>query len=89
MHQEKFLPVHQQQNEDEEKCGKETRDEEHNSLFALIFTGKTSLEESHVPETSGKVWSKEHLPAVEKTQVREHLKKLDIHKSMGPGSMHL
>ena len=54
-----------------------------------MSTSKTSLEESHLPEASGKVWSKEHLPAVEKNQVREHLKKLDVHKFMGLGSMHL
>jgi len=59
------------------------------TVSALMSTSKTSLEESHLPEASGKVWSKEHLPAVEKNQVREHLKKLDVHKFMGLGSMHL
>lgn len=89
MYQERFLQVHQQQNEDEEKCGKETGDKGHSVLFALIFTDKSSLEESHVPKISGKVWNKEYLPEVEKNQVKEHLEKLDIHKSLGPGTMHL
>ncbi|KAK4816298.1 LOW QUALITY PROTEIN: hypothetical protein QYF61_014596 [Mycteria americana] len=54
-----------------------------NAFFVSIFTGKTSLQESQALETSGKVWSKEDLPWVEQDQIREHLNKLDIHKSMG------
>jgi len=53
------------------------------SFFASIFTGKTSLQESQPLKTTGKFWSKEDLPWVEQDQVREHLNKLDIHKSMG------
>ncbi|KAK4827448.1 hypothetical protein QYF61_018169 [Mycteria americana] len=36
----------------------------------------------------GKGWSKEGIPLVEEDQVREHLSKLDIHKSMGPDGIH-
>ncbi|PKU32263.1 rna-directed dna polymerase from mobile element jockey-like [Limosa lapponica baueri] len=48
----------------------------------LIFTSKTGLEESRAPE------SKEDIPLVEEDQVREYLRKLDIHKPMGPEGMH-
>lgn len=33
-----------------------------NAFFALVFTGKPSLQESQAPEAYGKVWSKEDLP---------------------------
>ncbi|KAK4807239.1 hypothetical protein QYF61_024359 [Mycteria americana] len=56
-----------------------------NALFASVFTSKTSLQESQVPETKGKVWSKEDLALVEDDQVREYS---SIHKSMGPDKMH-
>ena len=36
----------------------------------------------------GKVWSKEDTPLVEEDQVREHLNKLDICKSMEPDGLH-
>jgi len=41
--------------------------------FALVFAGKTSLQESYAPETRGQVWHKEDLSLVEEDQVREHL----------------
>ena len=59
-----------------------------NSFFLSVFTGKSSLQESQAPESRGKVWSKEDLPSLEKVQVREHLNKLDINKSMGPDRIH-
>ncbi|KAK4810492.1 hypothetical protein QYF61_004272 [Mycteria americana] len=33
-----------------------------NAFFASVFTRKTSLQESHVPETKGRVWNKEDIP---------------------------
>lgn len=30
------------------------------AFFALVFTHKTSLQESQVPKTRGRVWSKEY-----------------------------
>ncbi|GAB0187639.1 mitochondrial enolase superfamily member 1 [Grus japonensis] len=59
-----------------------------NAFFALIFTAKTSPQESQTLEVGEKVWRKEDLPLVEEDWVREHLGKLDIHKSMGPDAMH-
>lgn len=50
----------------------------------LVFTAKNHLGESQVPEIRGKVWSKGELPSVEEDQIREYLKKLNIHKFMGP-----
>lgn len=35
------------------------------SFFFLVFTGKTCLEESKAPETSGKVLRNENLPSVQ------------------------
>lgn len=34
-------------------------------VFALVFTAKICPQESHVPETSGKMWSNEDLLSVE------------------------
>ncbi|KAK4827590.1 LOW QUALITY PROTEIN: hypothetical protein QYF61_019492 [Mycteria americana] len=54
------------------------------TFFASVFTSKINLKESQVPETRGKGWSNEDVPSVEEDQVRKHLIKVDIHKSMCP-----
>ena len=36
-----------------------------NAFFAPVFTGNTCLQNSQVPETFGKVWSKETFPSAE------------------------
>jgi len=43
-----------------------------NAFFASAFTNKISLQESQVPETKEKGWSKEHMPFLEEHQVREY-----------------
>lgn len=53
-----------------------------NVFFTMVFTGKTGLQESHVPVTKGKVQSKETLLLLEKEKGREYLNKLGIHKSL-------
>lgn len=53
-----------------------------NAFFTLVFTSKTTLQESQVPETNAKVWSKEYLPFMKDNKVKECLKKLNIHRSM-------
>jgi len=58
-----------------------------NAFFALVFTGKTDLPESQVPEGREKVWSKEDLPSMEEDQAREHLNQTDIHNSIRPDRM--
>lgn len=67
---------------------KDTEKTEVLNAFALVFTGKTGTEQSQAFEMSGKVWSKEDLALVEEDQIREHLNKLDKHKSIGPDGMH-
>uniref|UniRef100_A0A8B9PKM6 Reverse transcriptase domain-containing protein n=1 Tax=Apteryx owenii TaxID=8824 RepID=A0A8B9PKM6_APTOW len=59
-----------------------------NAFFASIFTAKTSPQESQTLEKRQKVWKKEDFPLVEEDRVRDHLGKLDTHKSMGPDGMH-
>lgn len=55
-----------------------------NTEKTLVFTAKTHLWESQVPETHRKVWSKEELPSVDEDQIGEYLKKLNVHKFMEP-----
>ena len=43
------------------------------AFFVMAFTGTTCLQQSQAPEISGKVWSKEDSPLVEKDQIMEHL----------------
>lgn len=57
-----------------------------NASFTSVFTDKTGFQESHAPETCGKVQIKEN--SVEKNQATEHLGKLDTDKSMGPHKKH-
>ena len=49
------------------------KDEVYSAFFALIFTGKTGLQQFQVSKTSTKVWRKDDLPLVKVDQVREHL----------------
>lgn len=56
------------------------------SFYASVFTGKICLQDSWAPET---VWNEDDLSLVEEDQVREHLNRLRIQKSMGPDWMHL
>lgn len=58
------------------------------TFFASISTAKTNIWESRVPKRRKKVESKEDLPSVEEGQVREHLKKFDILRSMGLDGVH-
>ncbi|GAB0183985.1 mitochondrial enolase superfamily member 1 [Grus japonensis] len=59
-----------------------------NAFFASVFTAKAGPQETQTLEVGEKVLQKEDLPLVKEDQVREHLGKLDIHKSMGPDGMH-
>lgn len=53
------------------------------TFFTSACTGKTRLQQSQVPETSGISHGKVGIPSVEGDQVREHSSKLDIGESMG------
>ncbi|GAB0203755.1 mitochondrial enolase superfamily member 1 [Grus japonensis] len=59
-----------------------------NAAFASVFTAKVGPQETQTLEVGEKVLRKEDLPLVEEDWVREHLGKLDIHRSMGPDGMH-
>ncbi|GAB0202805.1 mitochondrial enolase superfamily member 1 [Grus japonensis] len=59
-----------------------------NAFFALVFTAKDGPQETSTLEVGEKVWRKEDFPLIEEDQVRDHLGKLDTHKSMGPDGMH-
>lgn len=50
-----------------------------NIFFISVFTSKTNLPESHIPDTKEKGRSKEDVPLMEEEQVREYLSKLDIY----------
>ena len=58
------------------------------ATFASVFTAKACPQASQSLEVREKAWRKENLPWVEEDQVRDHLSKLDTHKSMGPDGMH-
>ncbi|GAB0177726.1 target of Nesh-SH3 [Grus japonensis] len=59
-----------------------------NAFFTSVFTAKTDPQESQTLRVREKVSSKEDFPLVEEDWVRDHLGKLDTHKSMGPDGMH-
>jgi len=59
-----------------------------NDTFASVFTAKARPWETQSPELKEKAWRKDELPLVKEDQVRDHLRKLDTHKSMGPDGMH-
>ncbi|KAJ7405772.1 hypothetical protein BTVI_67739 [Pitangus sulphuratus] len=64
--------------EDEEKA------EQPNAFFTSVFSDKTTCIRAPGPEAQDKEYLKEDSPLVKVKWVREHLGKLDIHKSMGP-----
>ncbi|GAB0207940.1 mitochondrial enolase superfamily member 1 [Grus japonensis] len=57
-----------------------------NDFFASVFTGKYSSHTAQV--TEGRDWENAELPTVGEDQVREYLRNLKVHKSMGPDEMH-
>ncbi|GAB0199269.1 mitochondrial enolase superfamily member 1 [Grus japonensis] len=59
-----------------------------NDFFASVFTSKCSSHTAQVTEGKGKDWENAELPTVGEDQVREYLRKLKVHKSMGPDEMY-
>ncbi|GAB0208941.1 hypothetical protein GRJ2_003359800 [Grus japonensis] len=59
-----------------------------NDFFALVFTGKGSSHTVQVTEGKGRDWENAEPPTVGEDQVRDHLRNLKVHKSMGPDEMH-
>ncbi|GAB0186557.1 mitochondrial enolase superfamily member 1 [Grus japonensis] len=58
-----------------------------NNFFASVFTGKYLSHTAQV--TEGRDWENAEPPTAGEDQVREYLRNLKVHKSMGPGEMHL
>lgn len=58
------------------------------AAFASVSTAKTGPQEPQSLEIKQKVWEKEDSPLVEEDWIRNHLGKLDAHKSLGPDGMH-
>ncbi|GAB0206702.1 hypothetical protein GRJ2_003135800 [Grus japonensis] len=57
-----------------------------NDFFASVFTGKCSSHTAQVTESRD--WENAEPPTVGEDQVREYLRNLKVHKSMGPDEMH-
>ncbi|GAB0209810.1 mitochondrial enolase superfamily member 1 [Grus japonensis] len=57
-----------------------------NDFFASVFTSKCLSHTAQV--TEGRDWENAEPPTVEEDQVREYLRNLKVHKSMGPDEMH-
>ncbi|GAB0188221.1 mitochondrial enolase superfamily member 1 [Grus japonensis] len=57
-----------------------------NDFFASVFTGKSLSHTAQVAE--GRDWENAEPPTVGEDQVREYLRNLKVHKSMGPDELH-
>ncbi|GAB0209717.1 mitochondrial enolase superfamily member 1 [Grus japonensis] len=58
------------------------------TFCASVFTGKCSSHTTQVTEGKGRDWENAEPPTVGEDQVREYLRNLKVHKSMGPDEMH-
>ncbi len=59
-----------------------------NDFFASVFTDKGSCPTTQAVEGASRDCEDEDLPIVLEEQVRDHLRSLTVHKSMGPDEMH-
>ncbi|GAB0180267.1 mitochondrial enolase superfamily member 1 [Grus japonensis] len=57
-----------------------------NDFFASVFTGKSLSHTAQVAE--GRDWENAEQPTVGEDQVREYLRNLKVHKSIGPDELH-
>ncbi|GAB0207656.1 mitochondrial enolase superfamily member 1 [Grus japonensis] len=57
-------------------------------FFASVFTGKCLSHTAQVTEGKGRDWENAEPPTVGEDQVRDYLRNLKVHKSMGPDEMH-
>jgi len=60
-----------------------------NAFFASVFNSKCSSHTSQVAEGKSRDWENEEPPTVGEDQVRDCLRNLKVHKSMGSDEMHL
>jgi len=59
-----------------------------NAFFASVFTAKAGPQESQALRVREEACRKNDPPLVEENCVRDCLRNLDTHKSMGPNGMH-
>ncbi|PKU31884.1 rna-directed dna polymerase from mobile element hypothetical protein [Limosa lapponica baueri] len=59
-----------------------------NNFFNLVFTGKGSNHTTQVTEGKKRGFENEEPPTVGEDQVRDYLRNLKVHKSMGPDEIH-
>ncbi|GAB0183447.1 mitochondrial enolase superfamily member 1 [Grus japonensis] len=59
-----------------------------NNLFASVFTSKRLSHTTQASEGKGRDWENEEPPTVGEDQVRDHLRKLKVQKSMRHDEMH-
>jgi len=57
-------------------------------LYASVFSAKAGPQESRALEVREEAWRNYNLPLVKDDCVRDQLRNLDVHKSMGPEGMH-
>jgi len=59
-----------------------------NAFFASVVTAKAGPQESQSLAVREKAWRRADHPFLKDDWIRDHLSKLDTHKSMGPNGMH-
>jgi len=59
-----------------------------NNIFASVFTSKRFSHTAQVTEGKGRDWENEVLPTEGDDHVQDHLRNLEVHKSMGPEEAH-
>ncbi|GAB0209832.1 mitochondrial enolase superfamily member 1 [Grus japonensis] len=59
-----------------------------NDFFASVFIGKCLSRSAQVTKGKGRDWENAEPPTVGEDQVREYLRNLKVHKSMGPDELH-
>ena len=59
-----------------------------NDFFASVFNSNCSSHTAQVAEGKDGDWENEESPTVGEDQVRDCLRNLKVHKSMGPDEMH-
>ena len=59
-----------------------------NKIFASVFCGNLSSQTSQVDGPQGRDWGSKVPPTVREDEVCDHLRNLNVDKSMGPDEMH-
>ena len=67
----------------------EEKTEIFNNFFASVFTGNLFSHTSGVVGPQDRYQGSKVYPTVRENQVHDHLRNLNIHKSLGPDEMHL